>query len=92
MNFTKEYARTRDRLLYFLTYADNNAVGYFQKQGFVKEISFDREKVGPPRPVLPGHPICRVFRMSLCGRGAGRGCQHVSTRFQLAGMEGSLGP
>lgn len=32
MNYAKEYARTRDRLTYFLTYADNNAVGYFAKQ------------------------------------------------------------
>ena len=31
----------------FLTYADNNAVGYFAKQGFTKEITFDRERVGP---------------------------------------------
>ena len=27
MNHTKEFARTRDRLTHFLTYADNNAVG-----------------------------------------------------------------
>ena len=33
MNQTKEFARTRDRLSHFLTYADNNAVGYFAKQG-----------------------------------------------------------
>ena len=32
MNWTKEYARTQDRLSHFLTYADNNAVGYFAKQ------------------------------------------------------------
>lgn len=32
MNYAKEYARTRDRLTHFLTYADNNAVGYFAKQ------------------------------------------------------------
>jgi histone acetyltransferase len=32
MNWTKEFARTRDSLTHFLTYADNNAVGYFAKQ------------------------------------------------------------
>lgn len=32
MNWTKEYARTQDKLTHFLTYADNNAVGYFSKQ------------------------------------------------------------
>ena len=31
----------------FLTYADNNAVGYFAKQGFTKELTFDRERVSP---------------------------------------------
>ncbi|GFH24633.1 uncharacterized protein HaLaN_22464, partial [Haematococcus lacustris] len=29
MNYTKEYAVTMDHLSHFLTYADNNAVGYF---------------------------------------------------------------
>jgi histone acetyltransferase len=32
MNWTKEHARTHDKLTHFLTYADNNAVGYFSKQ------------------------------------------------------------
>jgi histone acetyltransferase len=36
MNHTKEFARTKDGLTHFLTYADNNAVGYFAKQGFTK--------------------------------------------------------
>ncbi|KAL0037456.1 hypothetical protein WJX79_008831 [Trebouxia sp. C0005] len=43
MNFTKEYAKTQDQLTHFLTYADNNAVGYFAKQGFTKEITLDKE-------------------------------------------------
>lgn len=42
MNHTKEYAQSRDGITHFLTYADNNAVGYFLKQGFTKEISLDR--------------------------------------------------
>ncbi|KAI0048277.1 hypothetical protein FA95DRAFT_1491094 [Auriscalpium vulgare] len=29
-------------MMYFLTYADNFAVGYFKKQGFSKEITLDR--------------------------------------------------
>ena len=36
-----------DNMECFLTYADNNAVGYFSKQGFTKEITFDRERVKP---------------------------------------------
>lgn len=32
MNQAKEAARSRDKLTHFLTYADNNAVGYFEKQ------------------------------------------------------------
>ncbi|KAL6760054.1 chromatin remodeling complex WSTF-ISWI, large subunit [Haematococcus lacustris] len=44
MNYTKEYAVTMDRLSHFLTYADNNAVGYFTKQGFTKEITLDKAR------------------------------------------------
>jgi histone acetyltransferase len=29
---------------HLITFADNNAVGYFQKQGFTKEILMEREK------------------------------------------------
>jgi hypothetical protein len=32
MNQLKQHARDVDNLEYFLTYADNNAVGYFGKQ------------------------------------------------------------
>ncbi|KAI0780095.1 hypothetical protein C8Q74DRAFT_742018 [Fomes fomentarius] len=34
--------KTYPDMLYFLTYADNYAVGYFRKQGFSKEITLDR--------------------------------------------------
>ncbi|KAG2492613.1 hypothetical protein HYH03_009029 [Edaphochlamys debaryana] len=44
MNHTKEFARTQDRLTHFLTYADNNAVGYFEKQGFTREVTLERER------------------------------------------------
>ncbi|KAI0743462.1 histone acetyltransferase GCN5 [Daedaleopsis nitida] len=34
--------KTYPDMMYFLTYADNYAVGYFRKQGFSKEITLDR--------------------------------------------------
>ncbi|VFQ68240.1 unnamed protein product [Cuscuta campestris] len=44
MNHLKQFARDDDGLTHFLTYADNNAVGYFVKQGFTKEIYLDKER------------------------------------------------
>ncbi|XP_019457044.1 PREDICTED: histone acetyltransferase GCN5-like isoform X1 [Lupinus angustifolius] len=44
MNHLKQYARDLDGLTHFLTYADNNAVGYFVKQGFTKEIHLDKDR------------------------------------------------
>ncbi|XP_078436762.1 histone acetyltransferase of the GNAT family 1 isoform X2 [Wolffia australiana] len=44
MNHLKQHARDVDGLTHFLTYADNNAVAYFVKQGFTKEITLDKEK------------------------------------------------
>ncbi|KAJ7526467.1 hypothetical protein O6H91_16G007500 [Diphasiastrum complanatum] len=44
MNHLKQYARDVDGLTHFLTYADNNAVGYFTKQGFTKEIELEKER------------------------------------------------
>lgn len=44
MNHLKQHARDVDGLTHFLTYADNNAVGYFIKQGFTKEISMEKER------------------------------------------------
>ena len=57
----QEYAKTQDQLTHFLTYADNNAVGYFAKQGFTKEITLDKQWVSPS----PVH-IC-VISYSLIG-------------------------
>lgn len=34
-----------DGLEYFLTYADNNAVGYFSKQSFTKTVTQEKDKV-----------------------------------------------
>ena len=44
MNWTKRYARDMDACEYFLTYADNAAVGYFSKQGFTKYLSMPRDR------------------------------------------------
>ena len=44
MNHTKAFATIKDGLSYFLTYADNNAVGYFAKQGFTKKVTAPRGK------------------------------------------------
>ncbi|KAF9618646.1 hypothetical protein IFM89_002341 [Coptis chinensis] len=44
MNHLKQHARDVDGLTYFLTYADNNAVKYFVKQGFTKEIDLEEDK------------------------------------------------
>mmetsp|Transcript_12342 Transcript_12342/g.24815 ORF Transcript_12342/g.24815 Transcript_12342/m.24815 type:complete len:432 (+) Transcript_12342:198-1493(+) len=44
MNWTKYYAREHDAMEYFLTYADNAAVGYFAKQGFTKFQSMPKER------------------------------------------------
>ncbi|EJD02882.1 histone acetyltransferase GCN5 [Fomitiporia mediterranea MF3/22] len=43
MNHFKMHIRkTYPDMMHFLTYADNYAVGYFQKQGFSKQITLDR--------------------------------------------------
>mmetsp|Transcript_19509 Transcript_19509/g.18844 ORF Transcript_19509/g.18844 Transcript_19509/m.18844 type:complete len:368 (+) Transcript_19509:114-1217(+) len=34
----------REKLEYFLTYADNYAIGYFQKQGFSKSVNMPKER------------------------------------------------
>ena len=43
MNHLKEHVKGMG-IKYFLTYADNFAVGYFRKQGFSTRISMPREK------------------------------------------------
>ncbi|KAG7192985.1 histone acetyltransferase [Scheffersomyces spartinae] len=44
MNHLKDYVRTTSPIMYFLTYADNYAIGYFKKQGFTKEITLEKER------------------------------------------------
>jgi histone acetyltransferase len=41
-HFKMHIRRTYPDMMYFLTYADNFAVGYFKKQGFTKDITLDR--------------------------------------------------
>lgn len=36
--------RISAELEYFLTYADNFAIGYFQKQGFSKHVAMPKER------------------------------------------------
>ena len=43
MNKLKDHCK-ENGLEYFLTYADNNAIGYFKKQGFSNLIKMDIEK------------------------------------------------
>lgn len=43
MNHLKEHVK-KDGIEYFLTYADNYAIGYFKKQGFSKQISMPRDR------------------------------------------------
>lgn len=41
-HFKAHIRRTYPTMMHFLTYADNFAVGYFEKQGFSKDITLDR--------------------------------------------------
>ncbi|KAK3944865.1 histone acetyltransferase gcn5 [Diplogelasinospora grovesii] len=42
MAHLKDYVKATSPVMHFLTYADNYATGYFQKQGFSKEITLDK--------------------------------------------------
>ncbi|KAL8413579.1 hypothetical protein RB594_005008 [Gaeumannomyces avenae] len=42
MAHLKDYVRATSPIMHFLTYADNYATGYFQKQGFTKDITLDK--------------------------------------------------
>lgn len=43
MNHLKHHAQ-KSKIEYFLTYADNYAIGYFQKQGFSKAVAMPKER------------------------------------------------
>ena len=43
MNKLKDHCK-KEGIRYFLTYADNNAIGYFKKQGFHKNIKMPKEQ------------------------------------------------
>lgn len=42
MSHLKDYVKATSDVMYFLTYADNYAIGYFKKQGFTKEITLEK--------------------------------------------------
>ncbi|OQE37692.1 hypothetical protein PENCOP_c009G01963 [Penicillium coprophilum] len=42
MAHLKDYIKATSPVMHFLTYADNQATGYFQKQGFTKDITLDK--------------------------------------------------
>ena len=44
MNHLKEYVCEKENMTHLITFADNNAVGYFAKQGFTKDVMMPREK------------------------------------------------
>lgn len=64
MNHTKAMARDKDGLTHFLTYADNNAVGYFTKQ--VWHTQHVTTLVPSCAPVLEGARGCRVDAWLVC--------------------------
>lgn len=41
MAHLKDYVKATSPIMHFLTYADNHAIGYFQKQGFTKDVTLD---------------------------------------------------
>ncbi|CRG85934.1 hypothetical protein PISL3812_02937 [Talaromyces islandicus] len=41
MAHLKDYVKATSPIMHFLTYADNYATGYFQKQGFTEDITLD---------------------------------------------------
>jgi len=42
MSHLKDFVKATSPVMHFLTYADNYATGYFQKQGFTKKITLDK--------------------------------------------------
>lgn len=42
MAHLKDYVKATSKVMHFLTYADNYAIGYFKKQGFTKEITLEK--------------------------------------------------
>ena len=42
MNHFKDHVLETSQARHFLTYADNDAIGYFQKQGFTVDVTLDK--------------------------------------------------
>ena len=43
MNHVKQYVK-QAKITHFLTYADNYAIGYFEKQGFTKQVTLPQNQ------------------------------------------------
>jgi histone acetyltransferase len=56
MNHLKEHVK-RESVEYFLTFADNYAIGYFKKQGFTKQVRRRTVPTVPPVSVTPLPPF-----------------------------------
>ncbi|WVZ08129.1 hypothetical protein V8G54_021475 [Vigna mungo] len=64
MNHLKQYARDVDGLTHFLTYADNNAVGYFIKQDYDGGILMEC-KIDPKLPYTDLSTMIRRQRQAI---------------------------
>ncbi|URE40304.1 Histone acetyltransferase [Musa troglodytarum] len=64
MNHLKQHARDVDGLAYFLTYADNNAVGYFVKQDYDGGILMEC-KIDPKLPYIDLATMIRRQRQAI---------------------------
>jgi hypothetical protein len=86
-----------DGLEYFLTYADNNAVGYFSKQAFTKTVSLEKDKVrlrGLGGARMKCVFLLRVRRPSGGPRSSpvtAVGGSHTAARQSLAQRQGAWG-
>ncbi|KCV68276.1 hypothetical protein H696_05197 [Fonticula alba] len=57
MSALASHARRHTPLRYWLTYADNHAVGYFRKQGFTTNITLPRTKIGRAHVYADNHAV-----------------------------------
>lgn len=65
MSHLKDYITTCTHIKYFLTYADNYAVGYFKKQGFTTDLTLDKSHWGGYIKDYDGGTLMLVRSLSL---------------------------
>jgi len=65
MSHLKEYITKFTDIRYFLTYADNYAVGYFKKQGFTLDVTLDKSAWGGYIKDYDGGTLMLVFIILL---------------------------